>query len=203
MRGVEVFQNAYDSLVKRYAGLTQDVFLVPPDHMSADTDLLDLCGVRYDEKLYFNDAKADLKGYDLSGAGGITINFLLSGVGRSAVFVNENCLQTDTREDLIWLWRYNALHHELMHALDFGKQKNFNTSLRTMDLVGAEVFADQKTLLHLKSMSSDGYMKVALQQYAQNAQTMGRKGGIRTDIYNRLLKKIDSKTLDYWASMEI
>jgi len=203
MLGVEIFENAYNGLIKRYAGLTQDVFLVPTDHMSTDTDLLDLYGVRYDEKLYFKDSKADVKSYDLNGAGGVTINFLLSGIGRSAVFINENCFSNDTREDLVWLWRYNALHHELMHALDFSKQKNFNTSRRTVDLVGAEVFADQKTLLHLKSLSSNGYMKIALQQYAQNAQTMGKKGGIRTDIYNRLLKKIDRKTLDHWASMEI
>lgn len=203
MLGVEIFETAYTQLVQRYAGLTRDVFLVPTDQMNDGTDLLDLCRVKYDEKLYFNDDQADLTGYGLDGAGGVTVNFLLSGVGRSAVFVNENCLGKDTREDLIWLWRYNCLHHELMHALDFSKQKNFNTSRRTMDLIGAEVFADQKTLLHLKSMSSNGYMKIALQQYAQNAQTMGRKGGIRTDIYHRLTKKIDSKTLDHWASMEI
>jgi hypothetical protein len=203
MLGVEVFENAFNGLAKRYAGLTQDVYLVPADHMSERTDLLDICRVNHDEKLYFNDDTADLNGYDLKGAAGVTINFLLSGVGRSAVFVNENCLSQDAREDLVWLWRYNSLHHELMHALDFSKQKNFNTSCRTMDLVGAEVFADQKTLLHLKSMSSNGVMKIALQQYAQNAQTMGRKGGIRTDIYQRLIKKIDSKTLDHWASMEI
>ena len=89
-----------------------------------------------------------------------------------------------------------------MHALDFSKQKNFNTSQRTMDLVGAEVFADQKTLLHLKSLSANGFMRIALQQYARNVKTMGQKGGIRGDIYNRLTRKVDEKSIDYWASME-
>ncbi|AZF23415.1 hypothetical protein C4J91_4703 [Pseudomonas sp. R3-52-08] len=203
MLGVEVFEDAYRKLASRYAGLTSDVYLVPSKQMSEHTDLLDICKVRYDEKLYFNDDAADLEKYGIEGAGGITINFLLAGRGHSAVFVNENCMPEGTREDLVWLWRYNSLHHELMHALDFKKQKNFNTSNRTMDLVGAEVFADQKTLLHLKSLSSNGFMKIALQSYASNVKTMGEKGGIRTDIYNRLIKKIDCKTIDYWSTMEI
>lgn len=203
MLGVEFFEAAYHELANRYTGLTRDVYLVPPGQMKEGTDLLDLCKVDYDEKLYFNDDTADLKNYGMEGAGGVTINFLLAGRGRSAVFINENCLPEGTQEDLVWLWRYNSLHHELMHALDFSKQKNFNTSRRKMDLVSAEVFADQKTLLHLKSLSSNGFMKIALQEYALNAKSMGEKGGIRTDIYNRLTKKIDSKTIDYWASMEI
>lgn len=203
MLGVEVFEDAYNKLARRFEGLTSDVYLVPPRQMSEHTDLLDLCEVRYDEKLYFNDDSADLKNYGVEGAGGITINFLLNGRGRSAVFINENCLPESTREDLVWLWRYNSLHHELMHALDFNKQKNFNTAKRTMDLVGAEVFADHKTLMHLKSMSSNGFMKIALQSYASNSMVMGAKGGIRTEIYNRLVKKIDSKTIEHWATMEI
>ncbi|PAM79739.1 hypothetical protein CES87_28800 [Pseudomonas sp. ERMR1:02] len=90
-----------------------------------------------------------------------------------------------------------------MHALDFNKQKNFNTARRTLDLVGAEVFADHKTLMHLKSKSSCGFMKIALQQYAINTQSMGEKGGIRSDIYARLTRKIDSKTIGHWATMKI
>lgn len=203
MLAVETFEDAYNKLASRFEGLTSDVYLVPSGQMSERADLLDLCKVRYDEKLFFNDDTADLNSYGIEGAGGITINFLLDGRGRSAVFINENCLPEGTREDLVWLWRYNSLHHELMHALDFSKQKNFNISRRTMDLVGAEVFADQKTLLHLNTLSSNGFMKIALQQYALNAISMGKKGGIRTDIYNRLIKKIDSRTIDHWANMEI
>jgi len=202
MLGAEVFETAYHQLASRYAGLTHDVYLIPPDKMNEGTDLLDLCRIHYDEKLYFNDNTADLKNYGMEGAGGVTINFLLSGRGRSAIFINENCLPPDSCEGAVWLWRYNSLHHELMHALDFSKQKNFNTSQRTMDLVGAEVFADQKTLLHLKSMSSNGFMRIALQQYARNVKTMGQKGGIRADIYNRLTRKVDEKSIEYWASME-
>lgn len=203
MMGVEVFESAFNELRARFAGLTKDIYLVPREQMKEETDLLRLCGVEYDEKLYFNDQAADLATYRTSDAGGVTINFLRGGSGRSAVFINESCMPEGTREDLIWLWRYNSLHHELMHALDFNKQKNFNTSTQTMDLVGAEVFADQRTLLHLKSKMSNGFMKIALQQYAQNAQTMGKKVGIRTQIYQRLLTKIDQKTINYWASMEI
>ncbi|MBS4077635.1 hypothetical protein [Pseudomonas rustica] len=203
MLGVEVFEGAYTKLKNRFGGLTSDVYLVPPNQMSERTDLLDIFNVRYDEKLYFNDDSADLKTYGIEGAGGITINFLLSGMGRSAVFINENCLPEGTQEDLVWLWRYNSLHHELMHALDFSKQKNFNTARRTMDLVGAEVFADHKTLMHLKSLSSNGFMKIALQSYAVNSKVMGEKGGIRTEIYDRLVKKIGSQNIDYWATMKI
>ena len=203
MLGVEVFEGAYTKLKNRFSGLTSDVYLVPPNQMSERTDLLDIFNVRYDEKLYFNDDSADLKTYGIEGAGGITINFLLSGMGRSAVFINEKCLPEGTQEDLVWLWRYNSLHHELMHALDFSKQKNFNTARRTMDLVGAEVFADHKTLMHLKSLSSNGFMKIALQLYAVNSKVMGEKGGIRTEIYDRLVKKIGSQTIDYWATMKI
>ncbi len=203
MQGIEFFEDAYKKLVSRFTGLTSDIYLVPPKQMGDATDLLNICKVEYDEKLYFNDDKADLKNYGIEGAGGITINFLRAGKGRSAVFINENCLPEGTREDLVWLWRYNALHHELMHALDFNKQKNFNTARRTMDLVGAEVFADHKTLMHLKSKSSNGFMKIALQSYASNSRVMGAKGGIRTEIYNRLVKKIDSKTIEHWATMEI
>lgn len=203
MLGVEVFEGAYTKLKNRFGGLTSDVYLVPPNQMSERTDLLDIFNVRYDEKLYFNDDSADLKTYGIEGAGGITINFLLSGMGRSAVFINENCLPEGTQEDLVWLWRYNSLHHELMHALDFSKQKNFNTARRTMDLVGAEVFADHKTLMHLKSLSSNGFMKIALQSYAVNSKVMGEKSGIRTEIYDRLVKKIGSQNIDYWATMKI
>lgn len=203
MLGVEVFKTAYHELSKRYAGLTSDVYLVPPDQMNEGTDLLDLYKVEFDEKLFFNDESADLKNYNLEGAGGLTVNFLLAGKGRSAVFINENALEEGTQEDLVWLWRYNSLHHELMHALDLNRQKNFNTAQRTMDLVGAEVFADQKTLLHLKSRTSNGFMKIALQQYANNAITMSKRGGIRSEIYNRLIKKIDHKTIEYWSSMDI
>ena len=203
MLGVEVFEGAYTKLKNRFGGLTSDVYLVPPNQMSERTDLLDIFNVRYDEKLYFNDDSADLKTYGIEGAGGITINFLLSGMGRSAVFINENCLPEGTQEDLAWLWRYNSLHHELMHALDFSKQKNFNAARRTMDLVGAEVFADHKTLMHLKSLSSNGFMKIALQSYAVNSKVMGEKGGIRTEIYDRLVKKIGSQNIDYWATMKI
>lgn len=203
MLGVEVFEGAYTKLKNRFGGLTSDVYLVPPNQMSERTDLLDIFNVRYDEKLYFNDDSADLKTYGIEGAGGITINFLLSGMGRSAVFINENCLPEGTQEDLVWLWRYNSLHHELMHALDFSKQKNFNAARRTMDLVGAEVFADHKTLMHLKSLSSNGFMKIALQSYAVNSKVMGEKGGIRTEIYDRLVKKIGSQNIDYWATMKI
>ncbi|MCJ8207274.1 hypothetical protein [Pseudomonas sp. RGM2987] len=203
MLGVEVFKGAYQKLACRFAGLTSDVYLVPPSQMNERTDLLGAFKVEYDEKLYFNDDAADMENYGIEGAGGITINFLLAGKGRSAIFINENCLQEGEREDLIWLWRYNSLHHELMHALDFSKQKNFNTERRTMDLVGAEVFADYKTLLHLKSMSSNGFMKIALQSYASNAKVIGAKGGIRTEIYNRLVRKIGSNTIDHWATMKI
>ncbi|MGG3796547.1 hypothetical protein ABEU86_20125 [Pseudomonas paraversuta] len=203
MLGVEVFEAAYHELANRYAGLTNDVYLVPSDQMKEGTDLLDLYKVEFDEKLFFNDESADLKNYGLEGAGGVTINFLLTGKGRSAVFINENALEEGSREDLVWLWRYNSLHHELMHALDFNRQKNFNTTRRTMDLVGAEAFADQKTLLHLKAKSSNDFMKIALQQYAINAISMGTKGGIRSEIYERLIKKIDRKNIEYWASMDI
>ncbi|WP_054892263.1 MULTISPECIES: hypothetical protein [unclassified Pseudomonas] len=202
MLGAEVFETAYNELASRYAGLTSDVYLIPPDEMNDGTDLLDLCGVRYDEKIYFNDDTADLKDYGIEGAGGVTINFLLNGKGRSAIFINENCLPPDSHEGAIWLWKYNSLHHELMHALDFSKQKNFNTKMRKMDLVGAEVFADQKTLLHLKSLSTNGFMRLALQQYARNVKTMGQRGGIRADIYNRLTRKVDEKSIEHWASME-
>ncbi|MCL8299252.1 hypothetical protein [Pseudomonas mosselii] len=202
MLAADFFETAYRELASRYAGLTRDVYLVPPEKMNEGTDLLNLCGVHYDEKLYFNDETADLKSYGMEQAGGLTINFLLGGRGRSAVFINENCLPPDSHEGAVWLWRYNSLHHELMHALDFSKQKNFNTSKRTMDLVGAEVFADQKTLLHLKSLNSNDFMRVALQQYARNVKTMGQKGGIRADIYNRLTRKVDEKSIDYWASIE-
>ncbi len=202
MLATEVFETAYHDLASRYAGLTRDVYFVPPDKMNEGTDLLDLCEINYDEKLYFNDDTADMQNYGMEGAGGVTINFLLDGKGRSAIFINENCLPPDSDEGAIWLWKYNSLHHELMHALDFSKQKNFNTSQRTMDLVGAEVFADQKTLLHLKSLSANGFMRIALQQYARNVKTMGQKGGIRGDIYNRLTRKVDEKSIDYWASME-
>ena len=201
--GVEVFENAFHDLRMRFSGLTKDVYVVPREHMKEDADLLGLWGVEHDEKLYFNDQKSDLSGYGINDAGGVTINFLLGGKGRSAIFINESCMPEGTREDLVWLWRYNSLHHELMHALDFNKQKNFNTPNRTMDLVAAEVFADQRTMLHLKSKMSNGFMKIALQQYAQNAQTMGEKGGIRTAIFEQLAKKIDKKTIDYWATMEI
>ncbi len=203
MLGVEVFETAYQELASRYASLTHDVYLVPPDQMKERTDLLDLYNVEFDEKLFFNDESADLKGYGIEGAGGLTINFLLAGKGRSAVFINENALKEGEREDRVWLWRYNSLHHELMHALDFNRQKNFNTTQRTMDLVGAEVFADQKTLLHLKARSSNDFMKIALQEYAGNAISMGAKGGIRSEIYERLIKKIDRKNIEYWASMDI
>lgn len=203
MLGVEVFKAAYHELANRYAGLTQDVYLVPSDEMKERPDLLDLYNVEFDEKLFFNDDTADLKSYGIEGAGGVTINFLLAGKGRSAIFINENALKEGTQEDLVWLWRYNSLHHELMHALDFNKQKNFNTAQRTMDLVGAEAFADQKTLLHLKAKSSNGFMKIALQQYAANAISMGSKGGIRSEIYERLIKKVDRKNIEYWASMDI
>lgn len=202
MVGVEVFESAYKKLASRYAGITSDIYLIPPSQMSR-TDLLDICKINYDEKLYFNDDKADLEKYGMEGAGGITVNFLSAGRGYSAIFINENCMPEGTRADLVWLWRYNSLHHELMHALDFKKQKNFNTSARTMDLVGAEVFADQKTLLHLKALSSNEFMKIALQLYASNVKTMGEKGGIRAEIYNRLIKKIDCKTIDYWSTMQI
>lgn len=203
MLGAEVFETAYYALASRYAGLTRNICIIPPDRMSDGTDLLDLCGIHYDEKLYFNDDTADLKNYGMEGAGGVTINYLLDGRGRSAIFINENSLPPNSHEGAVWLWKYNSLHHELMHALDFSKQKNFNTSQRTMDLVGAEVFADQKTLLHLKSLSSDGFMRIALQQYALNVKTMGQKGGIRADIYNRLTMRVDGKSIDYWASMEL
>ena len=203
MLGVEVFESAYNELTKRYAGLTQDVYLVPPRQMKEGTDLLQLYEVIFDEKLLFNDEAVSLDNYGMEGAGGVTINFLASGKGRSAVFINENALGEDAREDLVWLWRYNSLHHELMHALDFNRQKNFDTARRTMDLVGAEAFADQKTLLHLKARSSNGFMKIALQQYANNAISMGVRGGIRSEIYDRLTKKIDRKTIEYWASMKI
>lgn len=203
MLGVDVFETAYHELAGRYESLTKEVYLVPADKMRGCSDLLGLCQVEYDEKLYFNDESADLESYGRGDAGGVTINFLLRGKGRSAVFINENCLPDGTREDLVWLWRYNSLHHELMHALDFNKQKNFNTARRTLDLVGAEAFADHKTLIHLKSKSSCGFMKIALQQYAINAQSMSKKGGIKSDIYARLTRKIDRKTIDYWATMEI
>lgn len=133
----------------------------------------------------------------------MTINYLIAGKGRSAVFINENALEEGASEDSVWLWRYNSLHHELMHALDFNRQKSFDTARRTMDLVGAEAFADQKTLLHLKAKSSNDFMKIALQQYAINSISMGAKGGIRSEIYDRLTKKIDRKTIEYWASMDI
>ena len=203
MTGVEVFEKAYKDLADRYQSLTKDVYLVPADQMKGCSDLLDLCQVEYDEKLYFNDDSADLETYGRGETGGLTINFLLKGKGSSAVFINENCLPEGTSEDVIWLWRYNSLHHELMHALDFNKQKNFNTAHRTLDIVGAEVFADHKTLMHLKSKSSCGFMRIALQSYASNVQSMGEKGGIRSDIYTRLTKKVDSKTINYWATMEI
>lgn len=203
MLGVEVFETAFNELRNQYAGLTKDVYFVSPQQMSQATDLLDICKVSYDEKLVFNENTADVSGYSTEGAGGVTINFLFAGKGRSAVFVNENCLPEGTREDVVWLWRYNSLHHELMHALDFSKQKNFNTSLRSIDLVGAEAFADYKTLMHLKSKTSNKYMKVALQQYAACVVSKGSKGSIQTEIYNRLLRKIDSKTINYWATMEI
>ncbi|AVF55455.1 hypothetical protein AL527_09920 [Pseudomonas fulva] len=202
MLGADFFEAAYDELAGRYAGLTRDVYLVPPEKMNEGTDLLDLCGVQYDEKLYFNDDTADLKNYGMEGAGGVTVNFLLDGRGRSAIFINENCLPPDSHEGAVRLWRYNSLHHELMHALDFSKQKNFKTSQRKMDLVGAEVFADYKTLLHLKGLSSNDFMRISLQQYARNVITMGQKGGIRTDIYNRLTRKVDAKSIDHWASLE-
>lgn len=203
MLGVEVFETAYHELANRYTGLTDDVYLVPSDQMKEGTDLLDLYKVEFDEKLFFNDEAADLKNYGLGSAGGVTINFLLAGKGRSAVFINENAMAEGTQEDLVWLWRYNSLHHELMHALDLNKQKNFNIAQRTMDLVGAEVFADQKTLLHLKTKSSNDFMKIALKLYASNSISMGEKGGIRSEIYEHLTKKIDRKTIEYWAPMDI
>lgn len=203
MLGVEVFETAYHELAKRYAGLTRDVYLVPPDQMKEGTELLDLYRVEFDEKLFFNDESADLKNYGLESAGGVTINFLLAGKGRSAVFINENALGEGLQEDVVWLWRYNSLHHELMHALDLNKQKNFNIARRKMDLVRAEVFADQKTLLHLKAKISNGFMKAALKSYASNTISMGEKGGIRSEIYEQLTKKIDRKTIEYWAAMGI
>lgn len=202
MLGVEVFQKAYTDLAHRYSGLTSDIYLVPPEKMSEGIDLLDCYQVEFDEKLLFQDESTSLDGYGMEGAGGVTINFLRKGEGRSAIFINENALEKGTREDLVWLWRYNSLHHELMHALDFSKQKNFDTPRRTMDLVAAEAFADQKTLLHLKSKSSNGYMKIALQQYALNTMSVGSRGGIRSEIFQRLLLKIDRKTLEYWAFMD-
>lgn len=203
MIAVQVFEAAYRKLAIRYAGVTSEIRLIPPQQMIEHADLLDSCNIEYDEKLYFNDDAADLEKYGIENAGGITINFLLAGRGCSAIFINENCMPEGMREDLVWLWRYNSLHHELMHALDFRKQKNFNTPARTIDLVGAEAFADQKTLLHLKSLSNNDFMKIALRCYASNVKTMGEKGGIRTDIYNRLIKKIDYKTIDYWSTMSI
>lgn len=70
MLGVKVFETAYHELASRYAGLTKDVYLVPPDKMNEGTDLLDLYKVEFDEKLFFNDESADLKSYDMESAGG-------------------------------------------------------------------------------------------------------------------------------------
>ncbi len=75
MMGVEVFESAFNELRARFAGLTKDVYLVPREQMKEETDLLRLCGVEYDEKLYFNDQAADLATYRTSDAGGVTINF--------------------------------------------------------------------------------------------------------------------------------
>ncbi|MCW8278907.1 hypothetical protein IMF27_28150 [Pseudomonas sp. PCH199] len=79
MLGVEVFETAYHELASRYESLTKDVYLVPADQMRECSDLLGLCQVEYDEKLYFNDESADIEIYGRGDAGGVTINFLLKG----------------------------------------------------------------------------------------------------------------------------
>ncbi|WP_442109156.1 hypothetical protein [Pseudomonas sp. NUPR-001] len=206
MDGAQFFKEQYEGLANRYVGLTSDIYLVPPEIIGDGSDLLERYKVEFDEKLYFEDSAIEFESpseYGAGGAGGYTINFLKSGKGCSAVFINENALTPDAAENIKWLWRYNALHHELMHALDFNRQKNFNTAERTMDLVGAEAFADFKTLQHLSSKLSNGFMKIALKEYASNSITMNERGGIRSKIYERLTKKIDAKTIEHWASISI
>jgi hypothetical protein len=202
MGAAEYFLQNFNILKQRYAGLTKEIHIVTQDIMSSDENLLDACGVRYDTKMVFDDPSIDeiqQSDYGRKELGGLTIGFVRDGTHHSAIFINNDVAKESESDKAMWLWRYNALHHELMHALDISKQKNFNTTNMTMDLVAAEAFADIKTLKHLNA-SRHPFMGVALKQYANNILTVRDKGPIRARIFDRIIKNISYETLKYWTS---
>lgn len=202
MDAAEYFLLNFEALKQRYAGLTKEIHIVTQDIMSSDEGLLGACGVRYDTKLVFDDPSIDEiqpSDYGTKELGGVTIGFVRDGTRHSAIFINNDVIKESDSEKAMWMWRYNSLHHELMHALDISKLKNFNTTNMTMDLVGAEAFADIKTIKHLNA-SRHPFMGVALKQYASNILSVRDHGPIRARIFDRIIKNISYKSLEYWAS---
>ena len=198
----EYFSDRFETLKNKYSSLTRHIHLVSRQDMGSELGLLNVCGVEHDTKLAFTDsAIGDISpsDYGTQNAGGVTIAFMYAGVRRSAIFINDEMIEGDDNQGISWLWRYCSLHHELMHALDQSKQKNFKYLDMTVDLIGAEAFADTKTLKHLQS-GSHPYMGFALGQYAKNILSVRDNGPIRAGIFNRITGIIGVKSLNYWAS---
>jgi hypothetical protein len=198
----DYFSDRFDALKNRYSGLTGHIHLVSRQDMDSDSGLLNLCGIEHDKKLSFTDsAIGDISptDYGTQNAGGLTIAFTQDGARQSAIFINDEMIDGENHSGISWLWRYCSLHHELMHALDQSKQKNFDYYRMTVDLIGAEAFADTKTLKHLQS-GNHPYMGFALGQYAKNILSVRDNGPVRAGIFCRIVAIVGAKSLDYWAS---
>ncbi|OQR30237.1 hypothetical protein BWR59_16890 [Pseudomonas sp. Bc-h] len=195
------FKDSFHDLKTKFQGLTNEIHLVSKATMAGETCLLTACNIRHDEKLFFKDPELgtiDPLDYGTRNAAGVMIGFTREGIRQSAVFINDQLLE-EKHDGLEWMWRYNSLHHELMHALDLSKQKNFNVTTMTIDLVAAEAFADTKTIKHLHS-SKNAYHNFALWQYAKNVVSVRNHGPIRSKIFDNITKTVGAKNLEYWAS---
>lgn len=197
----DYFKPKFEKLIKDFSNITKEIHLIP-NNLKSD-DLLNHCKVQHDKRLIFTDPALNenpsLEESDLV-TGGLTIGFSHNKANKSAIFINESILG-EPETDINWVWRYNALYHELMHALDIMKQKNFNLSKMTVDLVAAEAFADIKTLKHLES-DQHHYMGFALKQYAENILSNRSRSPFREKIFDRITKSISFKKIELWTSEE-
>ena len=199
MSAAEYFKPRFEALKHNFASVTKHVHLVPSAMLSGD--LLKTCNIEHDEKLIFKDLT--LEGISMSDnktldTGGLTVGFLHQGNHKSAIFINKSIID-EPDSDLNWVWRYNALHHELMHALDMMKQKNFNRLAMTVDLIAAEAFADIKTLKHL-SADQHPYMGFALREYSRNILFNRDASPFRSKIYDKIIMSISAKSIEAWTS---
>lgn len=202
------YEIEFIKLKSHFKELTENIITIPHTKEIEGKELLTEYKIPHDEILIFTDRNLTLSSpdeYSVKKAGGITINYLQNEKPNTVIFINDNVLELEagTGEKLRWLWMHNALYHELMHAIDFKHQLNFNTKNRTINLRSAEAYADYKTLKYLHSKSTNEFMKAARNMYAQNTVSQGKKGGLRSDIYNLVTNKIGANTIEKWASKSL
>lgn len=187
---VQVVKTVFEYVLQHYSDLGAQVISIDEikQDRTPETDL-ESAGIKYDEILKFTDKQfvsAIDAGYTMDNAGAYTINFLQSGLPKSAVFLNSSAygITESSNPSLFWPVQTLFLHHELMHAQDLKQCRNFDLENRTVNLVAAEVYADTRTLRFFDNMKKSGG------DFYRNLYAAGIFGREQSPVYARIFKGI-------------